>query len=368
MTRRLLVLNGIAVIGAVANHTVGWGFTSLFWWTDRYQAVTVPDFSQLGGSSYYALRALEQLVTFSLPAFLFVSGFFVAFAAGREATVGWGKLRGRLKTLLIPYLLWSLAIFAFRGLDGAADTPGGYAQQLLFGRAAIPYYYIPLITQLFLLSPLIVLGLKWHWRVVLLGAALLQAIVQLARYSVLLGRNDPIATWVWDHAPGWFFPTMVFWFVFGTFAGLNGAPFRQWLSQRKPMLPWLTLGFGILGVMEWELLLRVSGQQWLNPTPTLVDSLYSGAVILTFLALADVKVPARRQLDVLGERSFGIYLVHAPVLELLSRAVYHVAPPLLGNQMVFQSVLIVVGVGVPVLLMAIVRRSPARPCYNYLFG
>jgi hypothetical protein len=35
---------------------------------------------------------------------------------------------------------------------------------------------------------------------------------------------------------------------------------------------------------------------------------------------------------------------------------------------VFQILLVVTGVAVPLLLMTLVNRSPARAYYNYLFG
>jgi surface polysaccharide O-acyltransferase-like enzyme len=368
MIKQLLLLNGLAVIGAVVNHASGWGYTSLFWWTDRYEHVTVPNFSQMGTASYYALRVLEQLITFSLPAFLFVSGFFVAFAAGRDAKLGWDKVGTRVKMLVIPYLLWSLAIFVGRSMEGSTDSAAGYAEQLLFGRAAIPYYYIPLITQLYLFSPFFVTRMKNHWKPVLITAALIQVVVQLARYPVLLGWDAPAAGWIWRHAPGWFFPHMVFWFVFGVFAGLHLPAFRELVARWQRALPWVTVALGVLALLEWELLLRFSGKEWLTPTPTLLDSFYSVAFILTVMSFAQSKIAVRRPLDALGERSFGVYLVHAPVLELVSRTAYHVAPVLLAYQFAFQPLLIVAGVGVPILIMLIVNRSPARPYYNYLFG
>lgn len=368
MTRRLLLLNGLAVIGAVVYHATGWGFTALFWWTDRYQPVAVPDFSQLGGPTYYGLRALEQLVTVSVPAFLFVSGYFVAFAVGREPRLGWRKVSGRLRMLLIPYVVWSVAIFVARGFDGTTDTPVGYLEQLLFGQAAAPYYYIPLLTQLYLLSPLVVPRLRQHWKPWLVTAALLQLVVQLARYPVLLGWDVPPATWIVRHTGGWFFPHMVFWFVFGAFAGFHVAGLKDWVKRWKPVLPALTAVLGVMALLEWELVLRGSGRQWLTPTPTVLDSLYSGGVILTFVAFAQSRVRFERPLDALGERSFGVYLIHAPVLELVSRASYHFVPAVLGHQLLFQSLLVATGVGVPLLLMAAVNRSPARSSYNYLFG
>ena len=206
MTRHLLVLNGLAVFASVAYHASGWGFISLFWWTHRYEAVAVPNFAQMGSATYYGLRFLEQSVTFGLPAFLFVSGFFIAFAAGRDAVqLGWGKVGIRVKTLVIPYILWSIAIFAGRGLEGATDTSAGYFKQLIFGRAADPYYYIPLITQLYFLSPLVVGWVKRHWKAALVVAALIQLTIQLARYPVLLGWNVGEASWILRRARSWFF-------------------------------------------------------------------------------------------------------------------------------------------------------------------
>jgi peptidoglycan/LPS O-acetylase OafA/YrhL len=120
--------------------------------------------------------------------------------------------------------------------------------------------------------------------------------------------------------------------------------------------------------VEWEILLHLSGRQWLPPAPTLVDSLYCGSLILTFAAYAESVVSATRPLDALGARSFGVYLIHAPVLELVARTCYHVGPLLLGNQLLFQSLLIAAGIGVPLLLMAAINRSPARPAYSYVFG
>jgi surface polysaccharide O-acyltransferase-like enzyme len=368
LTRSLLLLAGLACLGAVLNHTVGWGYTSLFWWTDRYMAAAVPDFSQLGGASYYGLRVVEQAVSPSVPSFLFVSGYFVAFAAGRSGVLPWPKIAARLRMLVIPYVIWSVAIFAARVLEGTVDTPEGYATKLLFGRAAIPYYYIPLLTQLYLLAPLIVRGVRSNWRAWLAGAIVLQLLVQAARYPVILGWHAPAARWIWQHAPGWFFPQMVIWFVLGAAVAANATAVRQRLAHWRPLLPWLTLALLAAGVAEWEWLLRLSGKPWLNPSPTVVDTLYSGAFVFTFLAFAASASPKSGWLDLLGERSFGIYLVHEPVLEIVARACYHAAPFVVAHQAVMQPLLLAVGLGVPLLLMEAIRRSPARVSYNYLFG
>ena len=76
--RRLLILNGLAIIGVILFHAAGWGFVAIFAWSDRYMPVMETVSDQRGSAPYNALRLVEQLVVFSIPAFLFVSGFFIA--------------------------------------------------------------------------------------------------------------------------------------------------------------------------------------------------------------------------------------------------------------------------------------------------
>jgi peptidoglycan/LPS O-acetylase OafA/YrhL len=70
----------------------------------------------------------------------------------------------------------------------------------------------------------------------------------------------------------------------------------------------------------------------------------------------------------LSSRSFGIYIVHSPVMEVVARGLYHLAPFVLGYQFIFQPLLLLFGLGVPLMLMLLVERSPLRGYYRYLFG
>ena len=46
MNKRLLMLSGLAITAVAVNHAANWGFIALFWWTDRYRAVAVPNYDQ----------------------------------------------------------------------------------------------------------------------------------------------------------------------------------------------------------------------------------------------------------------------------------------------------------------------------------
>ena len=92
----------------------------MFWWTDRFRSVVIPCFDQVGTFPYYVMLVIQQLTAFSVPSFLFVSGFFVAYAArGERSTLTWKTVGTRIGNLLVPYLIWSTVILiadAFQGL------------------------------------------------------------------------------------------------------------------------------------------------------------------------------------------------------------------------------------------------------------
>jgi hypothetical protein len=143
---------GVSILCVVLYHASGWGFIALFWWTDRYMPVSVPNFDQLGSASYYALRSVEQLYLGD-SILLFVSGFFLAFATGRtRKTVGKDVIFTRVKNLLIPYLIWSCVLLGLEVILGRNLTVGEFVRILLTGQATEAYYFIPVLIQLYLIS------------------------------------------------------------------------------------------------------------------------------------------------------------------------------------------------------------------------
>jgi surface polysaccharide O-acyltransferase-like enzyme len=371
MLRRFLLLNGLATLGVVLNHSAAWGFVAMFWWPHRYLGVATPNFDQLGSLPYYALRTIEQLIIFSIPGFLFVSGFFIAFATGRsQATINRTVLGVRLWYLVIPYLLWSLLILYGDFLQGARYGAGDFLGRLVMGQATSAYYFVPLLCQLYLLSPLLVRMAKTRWRMLLAVTGLIQIAVQLLLYLDTLGINTVAAQPVMFITASWLFPGHLFWFAAGIVVGFRPKA----LERELPRFRWAFLACAValipLGVLEWEAVLRFSGQQWLPPRVTILDSFYAGAVILCFLSFTNLPIPFAREVSQLGGKSFGVYLIHSPVLELTARVIYHVVPWILGYQILFQPILIFAGLSIPLTLMAVAnfRRSPARGYYQYIFG
>jgi hypothetical protein len=369
MIRRLLGISELAILGVLLFHSAGWGFVAMFSWAHRYLAVTTPGYSQAGGASYYVLRVIEQLVVFVIPAFLFVSGYFIAVATGRSrTTVSWNIIAARTKSLLIPYVIWSVLLWGMQFLEGKVLSPVGYLEALLTGRTNPAYYYVPLLISFYLISPLLVHWAKTRWIALLVGAALVQLTVQLLYYPALLGINIGVLEPLVDVVPKWFFPARIFWFAFGIVAGFHLAEFKQPLHRFRWHLLALTILLFVAGVIEWEKIIELSGQAWLAHRETLIDTGLSLTVILCFLAFDGLRLPSSGLLSDLSSKTYGIYLIHSPVMEVVARGLYRFAPALLGHQILLQPLLFFAGLGVPLLLMAMVNRSPWRGYYRYVFG
>lgn len=78
------------------HHATTWVITATVWWADRYSSAKVPDHRWIGTGGSHGVRVLEQLVFFPVPAFLFVSGYFVSLTAGqRGENLRWRTLLTR---------------------------------------------------------------------------------------------------------------------------------------------------------------------------------------------------------------------------------------------------------------------------------
>lgn len=369
MARRLLYLNGLAIIGAVLNHSAGWGYVAMFFWAHRYLPVSSPNFDQFGSISYYSLRIVEQLIIFSIPAFLFVSGFFVAFATRKnQATIDWKFIGTRIRYLVIPYLFWSFIMLALDAVEGQIYGLPEYLRRIFLGETTAAFYFVPLLIQLYLLAPALVPLARQRWKLLLAVTFFLLSVVHIIRYYQILNITLPVPQVTNIFAAGWFFPGNIFWFASGIVYGFHQSMVRTFLVRFRWYFVAAALLLFVICVFEWERLLFFSGQQWITPKETWLDTFFAAAFLLSFLSLEQKTNKVTRLIEDLGSRSFGIYLVHSLVLTLVSRGIYHIAPGILGMQFIFQPILLLSGIGLPLLLMEIVKRSPARRIYSYLFG
>ncbi len=358
MSKRLLWLNGIAIIAVAVHHAAAFSLQAMFDWTDRYMAVEVPNYDQIGSPAYYILMLIRLLLTFAGPAFFFISGYFIGIAAkGSQSTISWSLVFSRIKLLIVPFFLWTVVRYILlRDLPRSIDD------------ILTPYHWIPLLIQFYLLAPFIVILVKRNWKLFLLSIA-------------LIGMSGSLMSWLaafdWAPAhelesslPNWFFLTnMPFWFPFGVVVSLNLAQFKPLLNHYRWHLLIASIVMAILVLVEYVIVDNVTGAAWLGPGFSGFTKLpYSLSLILCFLAFEKSRMPLAEEVSQIGTKSLGIYLGNIPSVYVAAVLMYRLTPWILGYQLLYLAILILVGLGIPLLLMYVVRISPVRYRYRTLFG
>ncbi len=128
------ILRGLAIIGVVAIHSAGIGY--------QFQDTSI----QFIGTVIW-----RQLINFSVPLFLAISGYFLAKKIVENKKDYFSFIRKQIPRVLIPYILWSILYLGINMIRGAE------LQSILFKfftfQSAVPFYFIILIIQYYLLLP-----------------------------------------------------------------------------------------------------------------------------------------------------------------------------------------------------------------------
>jgi peptidoglycan/LPS O-acetylase OafA/YrhL len=367
MFRRLFLLNGLSIFAVVCNHAGYLGFLAMFWWPNLYRPVAVvPNFDLMGTFPYYALLTIRQLAVFCVPSFLFTSGFFLAYAArGNQSALTWKVVLKRILFLLIPYLIWSLIWFGFDYSRGNTYSLIEYIKRLIVGNANHTYFYVIVLCQLYLFSPIIVPLVKRKWKLFLMASALILLISLALKYENTF--RAPITSPLRFIISNWFVTLWLLYFALGVAFSFLQSDFTQLIQKYKWVLLIATIIMGILSIVEADKGFRILKEDWPGPT-TFTSSLYVIAFIFSFLAFREFKLPFSNFFNLLGRNIYGIYLIHWIVLEIAVLFIQAQVPFVLASELILQSLLIILGVGVPLLLINLLSRTSARQASRYLFG
>jgi len=367
MSKKLLFLNGISILAVICNHAAIYGGIMISWLTGEPFTAS----NCVGGWAwtYWGLTAIEKLAVFSVPAFLFVSGFFASYSVrGGLSGQSWKIVRVRLVNLLIPYTIWSIVVFVLDALVlGEVLTPARYLLRLASGRASQGYYFVPLLCQFYVLAPVIVSLAKTRGRLMLSVSGFLQLL--LIGVTYWLGSSPGFEGSVLCRVVGlpWFF-RWGFFFVLGVVFATNTGRLQNLARLRWALLAGVVV-LAPLATIESELLYASTGDGLWRVTPlTLFSSLYALAFILCYLTFNPAQGWVSRAFVWLSKRVYGIYLLQWAVLTHAARCIALTIPGVIPYQVLVQPVLIAVGLGVPLAAMGLVAGTPARRYYRWLFG
>lgn len=360
MNRNLGSLNGIAILSVIAAHAAGWVFTAMFFWTNRYLPVSVPDYRMMNTPVYYLFVFFNVATIFSVPAFLFMSGFFAAYITRTSKGFTWKTVLTRIRELFFPYLVWSLVVFAYQAWNGQVFTPLVYLEKVLTGKALPHYYYVAVIVQLYIVAIWLLPFVQKHWKWAL-GAALAAQIVSIAPNYLrfINGLSNPI--------PTTFFTTFVFYFAFGAAVFYNS---KRIIDRLHAWKWWLLAGALIAlaaALIETESIFQRFQVDFRGGVITIPSMAYAILFMLAFLGFSRDLNLTSRWLTLLGQRAYGVYLIQPLILEFVSRAVYHFLPFFLGWYIPFFIVIYIAGLSIPLAFAWAIRKVNGR-LYPFLFG
>lgn len=242
--------------------------------------------------------AARQFVTFSVAMFYFVAGYF----ANPDKSV-WGGV----KRLMIPYCIWSILWFAETTVTGSQPVDAWkIINTIFFGGAFFPLYFLIVMAELKIITPWLALhiqkenySMKRDW--VLLVTPITLIILYVIQYTT---RQQPLVY-------AQIFPTwLLFYYI--------GMLYKYKIFEVKGVYCAIGVLCGIyLMTLESTYINDVLGVPFWAATQLKFSSfIYSLSLCLLFMTLH--QQVGRGVVVRLGEMSFGIFLLHLPILKVVN--------------------------------------------------
>ena len=303
------ILRGIAIVGVVANHS-------------SYDGIQSPDNSV----NLHFTMIWRQLINFSVPLFLAVSGYLSAKKTITSSEEYFSFLKRQVPRVYIPFFIWSSVWFILIVLFQEVSISHQFYKLITF-QSSGPYYFIALIIQYYLLIPV----LK---RLANVKGLIISAIISIAMTWLFFY----LQYYTEIHLPlivkGGNFLTWILFFVLGLYLGSSVS-----INIPNKVLGCLVVVLYLLSCAESYIIYAIFHQA--GPAMTAVKTLsflYSAALIVFLFKNQDLI--RSTVLKHVGEVSFGIYLIHMFVFLFMKRIIMRFSPSMLDIQPLYQFVLI----------------------------
>jgi hypothetical protein len=244
------------------------------------------------------LSVINNIFRFAIPVFLFISGLLLnPFIWNRGAILYF--YGSKIIRIAIPYIMLSIILWKV-GYSGDSNLP----KLLISGEAAIPFYFIPVLFQLYLLYPLLDYIRNRSPKYLLIGALIISLI------SFLI----PDTWYIWG------IPLCGQYLIFFIYGMVRKNIFTEAPSSIWRELIWIYLGLQALIIILLP---------YLNLSETIVKSLsfynvqifFGFAVIFTLWNYVHKSSPMSKILQniftPLGRISLWIFLFHFPIQQIM---------------------------------------------------
>ncbi len=320
--REIQVLRGIAMSAVVLIHLFNLGLSNI----------------KVGMDGYWFFQISHSLFQFAVPCFIFISAVILSYT-NRDGRIDLKKFyMEKFKRLVVPYFMWTLFFLGVKfvfGLvpgtsisyqlnvfvKGQLSSLSNWWEWLAFGKAYAHLYFMSIVIQFAIVSPLMLKMVKWiidKFEGKSFTAAVVLALVpQVAIYWIN-------RLYIYSHFK--YTATMLIWYwcilVLGIWVGFNYEKFVSMISRFKYVI--LSALAVSAAVYLWYRVAIVNGQSISTFYYQMVWYLY---VIFATTASFMLSVKISKQgtgskvLEWIGRYSFGIYLMHPVITLIMSRTI-----------------------------------------------
>lgn len=299
------ILRAFAIFGVIMIHILG---ASFHYWSK-------------GSLTWTVFLILDQLFRFSVPFFVFISGYTLFLKYHQNFKYSKFFLR-RVLRIFPWYFFWGLIIYIYLHAyeqPGFVDYPTW--KLILLGKIDYHLYFVSMIFQLYLIFPLLRFLFNKFSLAFVCVLFILEAILYVT-FSLDAQNIIHLPFRFYDQQQYLFFGTWIFYFVFG-FAISQKSPDQTRLRFIRYIFPILTGFFLTYAVMDSLHIISVFSDTNIATRFTRIPILFfSTSFILSafFYSKQLLKLPkfVIRVLLYLANLSFLIYLIHALVMRILT--------------------------------------------------
>jgi peptidoglycan/LPS O-acetylase OafA/YrhL len=354
--KEIELLRGFAIIGVIIMH-----FTAL------------------------SQRFIHSLFTYSVPLFVFISGFILSFKYNDDYSLG-DFYKKRFKNIIPPYVIFSFlyiftSIFVFNTLEASSISIDFIFFKILTATSSFHLWFIALIFQFYLLYPLIERLIKKfenHLSIILLISIILQITWTFLRVSCREYLNifqENYITSFLNHAISNSFLGYIAFFFLGISFLKNYERIKRAIELKKVVF-FLVISVIFLEILYFSLETIWASEvnnnyffiSYLNKSILYFIGLFLYSVIIILLLklsliLGKYKNIAIKVLYKFGQHSFGIFLIH-----ILIRSIVDLFLKCVGVRMIdwyyYPIAIIIVSLG----SLFVVYLISFIPHHEYLIG
>jgi hypothetical protein len=244
--------------------------------------------------------------------FLFISGFLFSYLSKNPDPAKY--YRGKLFNVIIPYIFITLLTSSLRFIIANHTLPFSpellshagaiVIQTLLHGTAETPFWYIPFVTLIFIISPFLLKTTITSSGIVMILISLLPLLGSRTSTHISIGQYL------------YFFPI----YLQGIYVAQHYTEFTNLISKKKNLV-------GLVAIASSLAIVYVNENPFTCKVFNLIESLfYIQKLSIGILVLMALKTFENRKLGLVNQfakYSFGIYFLHTIVGRLVPNEAYY---------------------------------------------